>query len=54
MLHVDPAQGLAKLATEEGVVVVQPSPVMVRAIPVGDTVSVPRSAVEPASASPRQ
>jgi hypothetical protein len=46
--------GLVKLATETGVVVVQPSPLMVRVFKVGETVSVPRSAGEPASASPRK
>lgn len=54
VLHIDREQGLVKLATEEGVLVVQPSPVMVRVIGLGETVSVPRSAAEPASASPRE
>ena len=54
VLQIDAEQGLVKLATETGVVVVQPSPLMVRVFKVGDTVSVPRSAAEPASASPRK
>jgi len=54
VLHIDREQGLVKLATEEGVLVVQPSPPMVHAVKVGDTVSVPRSAAEAPSASPRK
>lgn len=54
VLHIDREQGLVKLATEEGVLVVQPSPPMVHAVKVGDTVSVPRSAAEAPSASPRE
>lgn len=54
VLHIDREQGLVKLATEEGVLVVQPSPPIVRAIRVGDTISVPRAAAEPVSALPRE
>jgi hypothetical protein len=54
VLNIDATTGLAKLAAEEGEVMVQPPPQLLRAMRVGDTVSVPRSAAEGASASPRQ
>lgn len=53
VLQIDHAQGLVKLATEEGVLVVQAQRQVLQAINVGDTVSVPRSAAESPSASPR-
>lgn len=54
VLQIDLEQGLVKLATEEGVLVVQPPLPMVHAINVGDTVSVARSAAGSPSASPRE
>lgn len=54
VLQIDREQGLVKLATEEGPLVVQAPPPMVLAINVGDVISVPRSAAEPPSASPRE
>lgn len=54
VLEIDREQGLVKLATEEGALVVQASPPMVLAINVGDVISVPRSAAESPSASPRE
>ncbi len=53
VLHIDREQGLVRLATEEGVLVVRPPLQTLRAIKVGDTVSVPRSAGAP-NASPRE
>ncbi len=57
VLHIDREGGLVKLATDEGVegvVVVQAPPQTLRVIRVGEMVSVPRSAGESPSASPRQ
>lgn len=54
VLQIDREQGLVKLATEEGALVVQASPPMVLAINVGDVISVPRSEAESPSASPRE
>jgi len=51
VLHIDAARGLVRLATDEGILVVQPPSQTVRAIRVGDTVSFPRSSVEQPSAS---
>jgi hypothetical protein len=53
VLSIDREHGLAKLATEDGVVDVRPPSQTLRAIRVGDTVSVPRSGTAP-SASPRE
>lgn len=53
VLEIDQERGLVKLQTDDGVVVSQPSQMVVRAFRVGDTVSVPRSTTEGASASPR-
>ena len=52
VLHIDRDAGLVKLDSDEGVVVVKPPAQMVRALRVGDTISVVRSADAP-SASPR-
>jgi hypothetical protein len=52
VLQIDREQGLVKLATEEGNLLVRPSLAIVRAIKVGDTISVPRPAGGPVSASP--
>jgi len=54
VLHIDAARGIVRLATDEGILVVQPQLQTVRAIRIGDTVSVPRSSVEQPSASPRK
>ncbi len=54
VLQIDRAGGLVKLATDEGVVVVQAPPQTLRVIRGGEIVSVPRSAGESPSASPRQ
>jgi hypothetical protein len=54
VLQIDREGGLVKLATDEGVVVVQTPPQTLRVIRVGEIVSVPRSAGESPSASPRQ
>lgn len=54
VLQIDREQGLVMLATDEGALVVQAPPQELEAIDVGDTVSVPRSAAEPPSASPRE
>jgi hypothetical protein len=57
VLHIDRDAGLVKLDSDEGVVVVKPSEQMVRAVRVGETISVVRSAeapsASPPSASPR-
>jgi hypothetical protein len=54
VVRIDRDEGLAALATTEGVLTVQvPSP-MLHAIRVGDTITVPRSAAESPSASPRR
>jgi hypothetical protein len=53
VLHIDPSEGLVKLATEEGVLVVKVSSPTVQTFRVGDVVSVPRSTAESPSASPR-
>jgi len=54
VLQIDREQGLVKLATEEGVLVVQASTQTLRAFNVGDIVSIPRSAAESPSTLPRQ
>jgi hypothetical protein len=53
VLQIDQREGLVKLATEEGVLVVEVSLPVLQTFRVGDTVSVPRSAAESPSASPR-
>jgi hypothetical protein len=52
VLHIDRDAGLVKLDSDEGVVVVKPSGQMVRAVRVGDTISVVRSAEAPSASSP--
>lgn len=52
VLHIDRDAGLVKLDSDEGVVVMKPPAQTLRAIRVGDTVSVVRS-VEAPSAPPR-
>jgi hypothetical protein len=54
VLSIDRERGLAKLATDEGVMDVRPPSQTLRAIRVGDTVSVPRAGAEQGSASPRE
>jgi hypothetical protein len=53
VVEIDRAQGSVTLETDEGKRVVKPSEQLLAAIRVGDTISVPRSGDEPASASPR-
>ena len=53
VLEIDQARGTATLETEEGRRVVKPSPQLLAAIRVGDTISVARGGDEPVSASPR-
>jgi hypothetical protein len=53
VLHVDREGRLVKLATDEGVLVVEVSSPALQAFRVGDIVSVPRSGTESPSASPR-
>ena len=54
VLQIDREQGIFRLATEEGVLIVQAPPQALQAVKVGDTVSVPRPATEPPSAPPRR
>ena len=54
VLVIDHEQGLVKLATDEGVVVTQAPAQTLRAIRVGETVSIPRSTTDQPSALPRQ
>jgi hypothetical protein len=53
VLQIEREQGLAKLATDEGVLVVEVPARTLRAFRLGDIVSVPRSGAESPSASPR-
>ena len=53
VLEIDQTSGMVTLQTEEGSRKVRPSPQLLAAIRVGDTISVPRSADEPVNASPR-
>jgi hypothetical protein len=54
VVDVDPARGVIKLATEDEGVLDVPAPAMtVKAVRVGETVSVPRPASRYPSASPR-
>jgi hypothetical protein len=53
VLHIDQREGLVKLATEEGVLVVGVASPTLQTFRVGDVVSVPRAAAESPSASPR-
>lgn len=53
VLEIDRAAGSVKLATDEGERVVKPSAVLLGAVRVGDTISVPRPEDAPVSASPR-
>ena len=54
VLVIDHEQGLVKLATDEGVVMMEAPARTLRAIRVGETVSIPRSTTEQPSALPRQ
>ena len=54
VLVIDHERGFVKLATDEGVVVTQAPARTLRAIRVGETVSIPRSTSEQPSALPRQ
>jgi len=49
VLQIDRTEGTVRLATEEGVLIVQAPPQALQAVKVGDTVSVPRPATEPPS-----
>jgi hypothetical protein len=53
VLQIDREGRLVKLATDEGVLVVEVSSPALQAFRVGDIVSVPRSGAESPSASPR-
>ena len=53
VLDVDQARGVLKLATDEGVVETPAPRMMVLAVRVGETVSVPRDAGSAPGASPR-
>jgi hypothetical protein len=53
VLEIDLGRGVVKLATDEGDRIVQPAAPLLRAIRVGDTISVPRDTGRPVSASPR-
>lgn len=54
VLQIDREQGFVKLATEEGILVVQAPTQALPALNVGDIVSIPRSAAESPSTLPRQ
>jgi hypothetical protein len=54
VLAIDHERGRVKLATDEGVVVTEAPDRTLRAIRVGETVSIPRSTSEQPSALPRQ
>ena len=54
VLGIDHEHGRVKLATDEGVVMTQAPAQTLRAIRVGETVSIPRSTSEQPSALPRQ
>jgi hypothetical protein len=54
VLEVDRERQRVKLDSDEGIVVLWAPPRTVRAIRVGETVSVPRHLEEPVSASPRE
>ena len=53
VVAIDTASGSVKLATEEGERTVKPSPQLLAAIRVGDTISVARAEGPPVNASPR-
>ena len=53
VLEIDQGRGTVKLATDEGERVVKPTPQLLAAIRVGDTISLPRAEDPPVSASPR-
>jgi hypothetical protein len=53
VLEIDQARGMVTLETEEGRRVVKPSPNLLAAIRIGDTISVPRTEDQPVNASPR-
>jgi hypothetical protein len=52
VLQIDYTEGTVRLATEDGVLIVQAPPQALQAVKVGDTVSVPRPTTEPPSTSP--
>jgi hypothetical protein len=52
VLHIDRDAGLVKLDSDEGVVVVRPPEQLLRAVRVGETISVVRSAEAPSASSP--
>jgi hypothetical protein len=52
VLRIDQAEGAIELQTDEGRRTVKASPALVRAVRVGDTVSVERPVDDPASAAP--
>ena len=54
VLVIDHERGFVKLATDEGVVVTPAPARTLRAIRVGETVSIPRSTTDQPSALPRQ
>ena len=53
VLEIDRGRGRVKLQTDEGTQEVRPTALLLNAVRVGDTISVPRTGDEPASASPR-
>ena len=53
VIQIEREQGIAKLATDEGVLVVEVPSQTLRAFRIGDIVSIPRSGSESPSASPR-
>ena len=53
VVEIDRARGAVKLSTDEGERIVQPTPQLLAAIRVGDTISVPRAEDPPVSATPR-
>ncbi|HEV8141475.1 MAG TPA: hypothetical protein VGQ77_01355 [Methylomirabilota bacterium] len=52
VLHIDRDAGLVKLDSDEGVVVVKPPEQLLRAVRVGETISVVRSVEAPSASSP--
>jgi hypothetical protein len=54
VVQIERERGLAKLATDEGILVVEVPSATLQAFRIGDTVSVPRAGAESPSASPRK
>jgi hypothetical protein len=54
VVQLDRQQGQVAVATDEGVIVVQASPQQLETVNIGDLVSIPRSAAQSPSASPRE